>query len=610
MSETTDVGGPNSKPLIYLSFANDLTSPSRLLNNLSAEAANLLEILQGQKVAELCDVFLETSATADEIVRTLQVKREHITIFHYGGHAGKDKLLLETAEGRVAQADAGSFAAFLKSELPPRLQLVFLNGCSTRGQVDALLAAGVPTVIATARGIFDDVAVDFATIFYRGIASGASIRSAFVQAKNGVTFKMGNNKRDLYDESAAEDQLLDEQDFPWDLYRQEGPDLAAEWTLWGAADDPLFDVPKPPPGALPQSPYPVRREYVSSEAAVFFGRGYDVRRLYDWAMGKGATPILLLHGQTGVGKSSLLNAGLRPRLEQKQKLCYQPYLDSLGLTGSLLRTLDPNLTADSISSGDAPSVAMLWRAAERETNEFGLTIILDCTGLGRPPAQTESDLTADHASQTFAKVLQDTFADPARRPKGKLIIAFRTEASESIQSAMKTEGMVDLCTIFALDRLNRKAVMEIVRGPASFPLRDQYKLTVDDDLPAIIADDLDADPHSPIAPILQELLTRLWSRAIERNPETPRFDRTLYDEVRAKGLGLEELLTDTLNGLGEIAESGLALDLLAEHTSPIGASRKLPLAEPREAVSRARGRNPESRTTMSRSIPACRATRA
>ena len=62
------------------------------------------------------------------------------------------------------------------------------------------------------------------------------------------------------------------------------------------------------------SPYPGIRSFTREEAAIFFGRGTDIRKLYT-QLGH-AQPVILLTGKKGVGKTSLLAAGLVPRLEE------------------------------------------------------------------------------------------------------------------------------------------------------------------------------------------------------------------------------------------------------------------------------------------------------
>ncbi|MFZ2419899.1 MAG: CHAT domain-containing protein, partial [Anaerolineae bacterium] len=300
-----------TKPVIFLAFANNRADPAHFLDKLAEEERRLRETLG--KAAELCDVVYDETATADEILALFQRHRDRIAIFHFAGHANSYQLLLETADGQPAAANAGGFAAFLGQQTG--LELVFLNGCSTQGQVEELLAAKVPAIIATDQKIKDDIATDFAALFYGGLATGVSIRSAFEQAKAGIRFKKGDKTRDLFEEDAAE--ATPASAIPWDLHALPDYDPSA-WTLWEAAGNPLFGLPPLTEQPLPPAPFPGLTSYTTDQAELFFGRGAEIRRLFDWAVDDKTPPILLLHGQTGVGKSSLLAAGLRPRLTARQ----------------------------------------------------------------------------------------------------------------------------------------------------------------------------------------------------------------------------------------------------------------------------------------------------
>ena len=103
--------------------------------------------------------------------------RNRIAIFHFGGHANGYRLLLETAAGKPAAADAGGLARFLAQQ----------RGCNwssstaapPRARCSDLLDAGVQAVIATDQAVDDAVATAFAARFYQGLAGGAAIGTAF-----------------------------------------------------------------------------------------------------------------------------------------------------------------------------------------------------------------------------------------------------------------------------------------------------------------------------------------------------------------------------------------------------------------------------------------------
>ncbi len=77
-------------------------------------------------------------------------------------------------------------------------QLVFLNDCLTVPQVEQLLHAGVSDVIATSQAIDDNLAKEFAVLFYRSLGDGASIDTAFHEASAAVRTIRGNRTRGLY----------------------------------------------------------------------------------------------------------------------------------------------------------------------------------------------------------------------------------------------------------------------------------------------------------------------------------------------------------------------------------------------------------------------------
>ncbi len=104
-----------NKPVIFLAFANDRDDTVGYLRNLPDEARRLRDVLETAERAGLCEVVVRSNSTAGDIFKVFQDPRyrNRVAIFHYGGHANGYQLLLESAAGQVAMADAGGFAAFL-----------------------------------------------------------------------------------------------------------------------------------------------------------------------------------------------------------------------------------------------------------------------------------------------------------------------------------------------------------------------------------------------------------------------------------------------------------------------------------------------------------------
>jgi hypothetical protein len=107
------------------------------------------------------------------------------------------------------------------------------------------------------------------------------------------------------------------------------------------------------------------------------------------------------------------------------------------------------------------------------------------------------------------------FCGSDRRPAGKLVLGFRKEWLAELESQLIAYELPR--TKIFLEPLDRRGIIEVVQGPArSKRLRERYGLTVEDGLAEIIADDLLEDRGSAIAPTLQILLTKMWSKATEK----------------------------------------------------------------------------------------------
>ncbi len=217
----------NAKPVIFLAFANDRGDSAKYLRNLPEELRQVRAALESAQNAGLCELVERANATIQDIIDVFQHRdyRHRIAIFHYGGHANGFQLLLESPEGKTQLAHAGGLAVFLGQQ--NGLHLVFLNGCSTQQQVQGLLEAKLPAVIATSQAIDDAVATEFATSFYQGLGSGASLRQAYQEAAAAVRMQKGDNSRHLYVEDAP-----DKDRWPWELYPKDGG-AAHEWSLFG-----------------------------------------------------------------------------------------------------------------------------------------------------------------------------------------------------------------------------------------------------------------------------------------------------------------------------------------------------------------------------------------
>src|SRR5262249_43704295 len=137
----------------------------------------------------------------------------------------------------------------------------------------------------------------------------------------------------------GEDSTRNHTQFPWILGTAPGEEEAEHWSLREATGDPLFgfqapDLPPPPP-----DPYIGLSPFTRKQAAIFFGRRRAIAELLGTIDDANTWPVILFHGQTGVGKSSVLDAGLKPWLEPGHTVLYKSRSPGRGLLGTLVDML-------------------------------------------------------------------------------------------------------------------------------------------------------------------------------------------------------------------------------------------------------------------------------
>ncbi|MEM7536584.1 MAG: CHAT domain-containing protein [Chloroflexota bacterium] len=577
----------NAKPVIFLAFANPTAGAQGYLRNLGEEARQLQTVIRQAQSDNLCELVVRPYAGLAEIVEVFQEYRNRIAIFHYAGHAQNFMLLLEdsgsntesntdtdTGDNRgTTMIDGRGLATFLGQQ--NSLQLVFLNACSTEPQVDELLNANVPAVIATSQAIRDDVATTLATHFYQSLTSGANLQKAFNEAEGLAQALVGKNTvgkgsvRDAYFEDDEGVAMTEFYHWPWSLTVNQGAEQVSEWSLADAANEPLFGLPALPEHDLPDKPFRHLNFFTEQDAEIFFGRGHQIRNLYDLVTTPDSAPIILFYGESGVGKSSMLAAGLLPRLQQ-QTIHYVRRDQGLGLTGTLAQVLWDGETVPDLL--DAETIAKRWRKLEQipdMADRKPMVIILDQV----EEVFTRPNREQPHELADFFDVLSALLAQRSHRPQGKLILGFRKEWLADIEDVMKVQRLPR--TKLFLPRLTRAGIIEAVTGVArSVRLQTHYRLTVESGLAEIITDDMLEDPDAPVAPTLQILLTKMWTEAEQVNLDQPYFDIALYQSLKREGLLLRDFLHQQLDKLhewrAEVVDSGLALDVLAAHTTPQG----------------------------------------
>lgn len=211
-----------SKPIIYAAFANKDDNHLPLLKQESSEVKDALRVLETR---DFIKVEREESAEIKDIINTFSSYPNQISIFHYGGHAESDLLQLEDTD-----AHAKGLASILGEQ--EQLQLVFLNGCSTRGHVEGLFAKGVKAVIATSVPIEDRKSLVFASSFYKAMAHKRSIKLAFDFAKSMVETEFKDAPAiEIFRGIAIPETPGTTEEIPWGLYIHDNGEDVLSWRL-------------------------------------------------------------------------------------------------------------------------------------------------------------------------------------------------------------------------------------------------------------------------------------------------------------------------------------------------------------------------------------------
>ncbi|MGB0862545.1 MAG: CHAT domain-containing protein [Saprospiraceae bacterium] len=214
----------SQQPVIFLAFAN---SQDAYLDMLKRESRIINHALEALEDKQLIKISREESAGIDEIFHNFNRFKGRIAIFHYAGHADGNELHLDGDTFANSAGLADLFGA------ESALKLVFLNGCSTQGQVENLMDLGVSAVIATSVAINDAKAVEFAEHFYRSLANKNTIKSAFNYASSFLKTKYKNINEPTIEKRKGLKLRREKtgEEMPWGLYINDDADDVLDWTL-------------------------------------------------------------------------------------------------------------------------------------------------------------------------------------------------------------------------------------------------------------------------------------------------------------------------------------------------------------------------------------------
>ncbi|MGC8880472.1 MAG: hypothetical protein ACP5R2_14750, partial [Anaerolineae bacterium] len=234
-------------------------------------------------------------------------------LLFFSGHGGMNELAFEDGRGGVYAMDVPHLQALFAPLNGPPCQVAFLSACHSESMAGALLAAGVPHVVAVdaAQPILDLAAQAFAVHFFPFLAAGHPVRRAF-EAGRAAVFTDPDTKRALQQwltAEAARDPriaaLVAQQSQLADILQQLE---ALKFTLLpepaAGALDPHTAIPFPdmPHGALQVHDLPDPPNDLGRTPEFFLGRERDLHEVLQLVLDHRLTTI---RGGGGVGKTEL-----------------------------------------------------------------------------------------------------------------------------------------------------------------------------------------------------------------------------------------------------------------------------------------------------------------
>lgn len=256
-------------------------------------------------------------------------------------------------------------------------------------------------------------------------------------------------------------------------------------------------------------PFPGMLAFEAEDAPVFFGRDHETNQLRERLNQHrtlGNASVLLMLAASGAGKSSLLKAGLLPRLRRDTR--HWIVLEALRPEREPLRKLAQVLAT---ANGTPQQAADLYAQLQGEQALPALRDYLE--QLRTPNAQWDATLllSIDQAEELFTTAepqqTQALFRLLLAAQQAKLplltLMAMRSDYLATLQAQVSETGAQET-SLFALDPLPLERVSDLIRGPAGV-----VGLTVEDALvTAATRDAATADALPLLAFALRELYER------------------------------------------------------------------------------------------------------
>jgi WD40 repeat protein len=327
-------------------------------------------------------------------------------------------------------------------------------------------------------------------------------------------------------------------------------------------------------------PYKGLQPYTEADRAFFFGRERDaaiiISNLY-------AAPLTILYGASGVGKSSVLLAGVVPELRETPRIAivvFRSWQDAgfvSNLKTEVLRAITQSANKEVKLDCGLPLDEFLFNAAQALRGP--IFIILDQFEeyfLYHPVSQGADGFEAELARAVNRREVDVNF-----------LLSMREDGLSKLD---RFQGRIPnmLNNMLRLDHLNREAANDAIRKPLDEYNRRQAdaqsQVTIEDELARVLLDDLQtgkvtseqtgqgkvnsrARDEKIETPFLQMVLTRLWD---EERAASSHVLRLSTFEALGRTVNIARTHLDNMMGKLSVPERSIAARVLRYLVTPSG----------------------------------------
>ena len=295
-----------------------------------------------------------------------------------------------------------------------------------------------------------------------------------------------------------------------------------------------------------RSPFKFLDSYDVGDSDIFFGRDSEIEELLRYYHSLGH---VLIYGESGAGKTSLVQCGLRATIPEADALFIPLRIRAEGLPGSAV--ISVNSASQQLGETVAYSAEMSLIATLMETREAAsrpVVLFFD---------QFE-ELLILHSADARRRFAEELAKIPRARINVKVIIGIRQDFLAQLSELEATlEGLFD--NRFWLRRMSRRnAAQAVVQACSTCDVK------IDVPLAASIIQRLDTTGQGIELPYLQVVMDRLYGQAVEANPDQPVISADDVEKLGDVAQILGNFLTDEVEKLSAPDNGRQNLESLCE----------------------------------------------